>query len=231
MNCVNLLVIQLIVFIVLVTQSACSFKPLGVKKDPYEPVKPSVNHVPRRDNGAIYQQGMTVGLFDRVTARVPGDIVTVVLRENTNASTTSNTNATKDQKVDLRGPTLAGDTVKNKEGVEVLKNKVDAGREFSGQATSAQSSSFSGYITVSVAEVLTNGNLVVRGQKITLLNQSEEFIRFSGIIRPQDIRPDNTVESFRVADVKVAYSGDGALNSANDMGPLAKFFQSSSWPY
>ena len=64
-----------------------------------------------------------------------------------------------------------------------------------------------------------------------LLNQSEEFIRLTGIIRPQDIRPDNTIDSYRVADVKLAYSGDGALNAANNMGPLAKFFQSGIWPY
>lgn len=196
----------------------------------YEPAKPEVVRVPRADNGAIYQHGMQIGLFESTTARAVGDILTIELRENTNASATSNTNTTKDQKVELPGPELAGSKV-TQDGVEVLKNNVDAGREFNGQGTSAMSSSFNGTITVTVAEVQANGNLVVRGQKLMLFNQSDEFIRFMGIIRPQDIRPNNTVLSSKVADVRVAYSGDGVLSSANSMGPLARFFQGPVWPY
>jgi flagellar L-ring protein precursor FlgH len=212
-------------------QTACAFKPVNeARQKEFEPAKPKVVTLPRKDNGAIYQYGMRVGLFDRVTAKAVGDIVTVILKENTNASSTANTNATKDQKVELPGPTLAGNKV-TKDGVEVLENNVDAGREFSGQGTSAQSSSFSGKISVTVAEVLANGNLVVRGQKLMLLNQSDEFIRLTGIVRPEDIRPDNSVDSYRLANVQLAYSGRGAISAANSMGPLARFFQSPLWPY
>ena len=211
--------------------SGCTFVPKDVaRKRFFEPAKPVVITMPRKDNGAIYQQGMHVGLFDSTTARSVGDILTIELRENTNASATSNTNTTKDQKVDLDGPTLAGNKV-TQDGVEVLKNNVDAGREFNGQGTSAMSSSFSATITVTVAEVLANGNLVVRGQKLVMLNQADEFIRFTGIVRPHDVSPDNTVPSQRVANVQVAYAGQGALSSANAMGPLARFFQSGVWPY
>jgi flagellar L-ring protein precursor FlgH len=217
-----------IISFLLLNQMACSFVPLGSSE--YEPAKPIVNHIPKLDNGSIYQVGMSVGLFDGVTARRVGDIVTIVLKENTNASSSSNTNATKDQSVDLQSPTLAGQKVLV-DGREVLLNEIEAGREFSGQGTSAKNSNLSGHITVTVAEVLTNGNLIIRGQKLMLLNQSEEFIRLTGIIRPQDILPDNTIDSYRVADVKVAFSGEGALASANNMGPLAKFFQSGLWPY
>ena len=219
-----------LILLLSLVQLGCAFGPLGARKDKFDPPEPVMSHVPHQDNGAIYQQGMAIGLFDRVTARSVGDIVTIVLKENTNASATANTNATKDQKVDLQAPTLAGSEVTNN-GKEVLKNNIDAGREFSGQGTSAQSSTLAGHITVTVSQVQVNGNLVVIGQKMMMLNQSSEFIRLSGIIRPQDIRPDNTVESYRVADVKLAYSGDGALSSANTMGPLARFFQSGIWPY
>ncbi len=213
-------------------QLACAFKPVGqeVRQEDYAATRPVEQYIPPRENGAIYQPGMPVGLFDRVTARRIGDIVTIVLKENTNASASSNTSASKDQKVEMPGPTLAGQPVE-KDGVPVLENQVDAGREFNGQGTSAQSSTFSGHITVTVSEVLANGNLVVRGQKLMLFNQSQEYIRLTGIIRPVDIRPDNTVDSYRVADVKLAYSGDGVLSNANSMGPLARFFQSNVWPY
>ena len=213
-----------------VVLNGCTFVSKRSEAKKFVPAKPVVVTLPRKDNGAIYQSGMRVGLFDRRTASSVGDILTIELRENTNASATSNTNATKDQKVELPGPTLAGSKVTS-EGKEVLENNVDAGREFNGQGTSAMSSNLNGTITVTVAEVLANGNLVVRGQKLMLMNQSEEFIRFSGIVRADDITPDNTVESTRVANVQVAYTGQGTLSSSNTMGPLARFFQSPTWPY
>ncbi|HFQ13906.1 MAG TPA: flagellar basal body L-ring protein FlgH [Gammaproteobacteria bacterium] len=211
-------------------QQGCgiTFKP---RKQNFEPAKPRVSSLPRKDNGAIYQEGMMVGWFQNVTAHAVGDILTIKLLENTNASTSSNTNTSKDQSVEMPGPTLAGQKVTNKDGVEILENNLEAGREFSGQGTSAMNSTFSGTITVVVSDVQPNGNLVVKGKKLVILNQSEEMIQFSGIVRPLDIAPDNTVPSNRVANVYVAYAGDGALSSANSMGPLARFFQSGVWPY
>ncbi len=211
-------------------QQGCgiTFKP---RKENFDPVAPTVSNLPRKDNGAIYQAGMMVGWFQDVTAHAVGDILTINLQENTNASTSSNTNTSKDQTVEMPGPTLAGQKITNKDGVEVLENNLEAGREFSGQGTSSMNSTFSGTITVVVAEVLPNRNLVVKGKKLVTLNQSEEMIQFSGIVRPLDIQPDNTVPSSRVANVYVAYAGNGALESANSMGPLARFFQSGVWPY
>ncbi len=214
-----------------VVLSGC-LKPLSVKKTPdnFSPVKQNVLNIQRRDNGAIYQQGMRVGLFEDTTAKYIGDVLTIVLTENTNASATSNTNSSKDNKVDLPGPTLAGQKV-TKDGVEILTNKFNGEREFSGQGTSAMNSSFNGKISVTVAKVLPNRNLIVRGEKMMILNQSDEYVRFVGIVRPQDIEQDNTIDSTRVANVHMAYGGQGALSAANKMGPLGRFFQSQAWPY
>ena len=70
-----------------------------------------------------------------------------------------------------------------------------------------------GSITVTVAERLPNGNLLVRGEKLITINQGEEFIRLEGIIRPVDIGPENTVPSTKVADAAITYSGRGNLAS------------------
>ena len=211
--------------------SGC-LKPINIKKtaDDFKPIKQQVLNIQRRDNGAIYQQGMRVGLFEDTTAKYIGDVLTIVLIENTNASATSNTNSSKDNKVDLPGPTLAGQKV-TKDGVEILTNKFSGEREFSGQGTSAMNSSFNGKISVTVASVLPNRNLVVRGEKMMMLNQSDEYVRFIGIVRPQDIKQDNSIDSTRVANVHMAYGGQGDLSSANKMGPLGRFFQSQAWPY
>ena len=229
MNLVKI-TINILIIISLGTLSGCgiSFKK---KEAAFDPTQPKQSSLPRRDNGAIYQAGMQVGWFQDVTARSVGDILTIKLSENTNASTSSNTNTSKDQTVEMPGPTLAGQKITNKEGVEVLENNLEAGRQFSGQGTSAINSTLNGMISVTVAEVLPNRNLLVKGKKLVNLNQSEEFIRFSGIVRQLDIRPDNTVLSTRVANVFMSYSGNGTLSSANSMGSLAKFFQSTAWPY
>lgn len=211
--------------------SGC-LKPLSVKKtaDNFKPRKQQVVNINYKDNGAIYQQGMRIGLFSDITAKHIGDVLTIELVENTNASATSNTNSSKDNKVDLPGPTLAGNKVK-KDGVEILENKFNGEREFNGQGTSAMNSSFNGKISVTVAEVLPNKNLVVRGEKLMMLNQSDEYIRLIGIVRPQDIGQNNVIKSTRVANVQMAYGGQGSLAAANKMGLLGRFFQSQLWPY
>ena len=211
--------------------SGC-LKPLTKNKVPtdFKPKKQTNVRINYKDNGSIYQQGMRVGLFDDRTAKYIGDVLTIVLTENTNASATSNTNSSKDNKVELPGPTLAGQKVEQN-GTEILTNKFSGEREFSGQGTSSMNSSLNGNISVTVAEVLPNRNLVVRGEKMMVLNQSDEYVRFIGIVRPQDIGQDNTIKSTRVANVHMAYGGQGSLSQANKMGPLGRFFQSQAWPY
>lgn len=212
--------------------SGC-LKPINVKQSissKFSPRKQSLLKISRKDNGAIYQKGMRVGLFSDITARYIGDVLTIELIENTNASATSNTNSSKDNKVELPSPTLAGNKV-TKEGVNILENKFNGEREFNGQGTSAMNSSFNGKISVTVADVLPNNNLVVRGEKLMMLNQSDEYVRFIGIVRPQDIGQDNTIKSTRVANVHMAYGGQGDLAAANKMGSLGRFFQSQAWPY
>ena len=80
-------------------------------------------------------------------------------------------------------------------------------------------------------EVLANGYLVVRGEKRIGINQGNEYIRLSGIVRPIDIDEDNTVLSTRLADPTIVYVGDGAVAESNAMGWLARFFISSLFPF
>lgn len=219
-----------LLLLILFSLSSCSLVKKNEHKESFKPAEPIVLKLPNEDSGAIFRDEMNVGLFDDNNARNVGDILTIVLSESTNASSSANTSATKDQKVDLPSPKLAGDTV-TKDGKEILNNEVEAGREFNGQGTSAQNSSFTGTISVTVSKVLPNFNLVVRGEKLLRLNQAEEFIRFSGIVRPQDIAPNNTVKSKNIANVHVTYAGDGAISAANKMGILGRFFQGKAWPY
>ena len=229
---VRYILISLLIGVVISTTACATKSPLRNKKqdEPFAATKPEPEEVRPRYNGAIYQEGMIVGMFDVRTASKKGDILTIELEETATTNAASTTSANKENSVDLQSPTIAGEPV-TKDGKEVLNNRVDGGRDFSGGGNTSQSHSLKGKITVTVAEVLPNNHLLVKGQKILNLNQANEFVRISGIVRPEDIRPDNTVLSHRLADTHIMYGDSGTMSAANSMGPLGKFFNSKEYPY
>ncbi len=83
---------------------------------------------------------------------------------------------------------------------------------------------------MTVAQVLANGNMVVQGEKWVKINQGNEYVQLSGIVRPRDIRPDNSVTSDRVANARISYGGTGQINNANAQGWLARFIWSPLFP-
>jgi len=220
-------IVLLILFFVL-SLSGCVKR--GTVRNQYDPPRLAPHEVLKVRNGSIYQVGMPLGLFEDTTAHNVGDILTIKLVEKASAKSSSNTKAQKKQNVNMPAPKIAGGDVTH-DNKKVLETKVNAGRDFNGNGNSDESHEFNAVMTVSVADVLPNHYLVVRGEKLIVLNQSEEYMRFSGIVRPQDIDENNTVDSDKVADVKISYAGRGVLSSTNTMGPLAKFFQSPAYPY
>jgi len=93
------------------------------------------------------------------------------------------------------------------------------------------SNSLSGNITVTVHDIMPNGTLVVRGEKWLTLNQGEEYIRVSGMVRPQDIGQDNSVPSTKLADARIEYAGTGSVSDTNVTGWMTRFFISPLWPF
>lgn len=199
-------------------------------RDPsFAPVEPVVSQAPQAATGSIFRPGGGMLLFgDRKALRV-GDLLTVMLVEKTDASKSASTATARDTSINLTAPTLLGAPVLLG-GNPILQNSVAAGTEFTGDGQSNQSNSLSGSITVTVSEVMANGNLRVRGEKLLSLNQGDEFIRLTGIVRPDDITPDNTVESTKLADTYISYGGSGVLADANSKGWLSRFFD-VVWPF
>lgn len=217
---------------VLLLAGCASTPPQTVRGDDYgfhavpaaRPVPPEANH------GAIFQAANAGALFEDFKARRVGDILTVVLDERTNARKSANTSTNKDSSVSLADPVLGGRPV-TRGGVPILNTEVDMGRSFDGKGDAAQSNQLEGSITVSVSEVLPNGNLLIQGEKWVQINQGKEYIRLRGIVRPVDIRPDNSVLSTQVADAQVAYGGTGTVAQSNSPGWLTRFFNSPIWPF
>lgn len=185
---------------------------------------------PVPETGAIFAAGGSFDLFMDLRARAVGDVLTIQLVERTNASKESSTSAAKSSDVNTGLPIIGGRSI-TRNGREILNTEIAAERSFDGQADASQSNRLDGNITVTVAERLPNGNLLVRGEKWITLNQGEEFIRFEGIVRPVDIGPNNTIPSYKVADAKIAYSGKGTLADSNRPGWLNRFFNSPWFPF
>ena len=216
--------------IVLLLNSACSTTHQAISDPDYAPVQ-SVNARPLPvSDGAIYKAGFSLALFEDTKAHRVGDLITVILQEKTNASKKAGTNTAKSSAVTIAAPTVFGRGVDYK-GDAILSATLDAERDFQGEGDSTQSNSLSGEITVTVADVYANGNMLIRGEKLLTLNQGSEHVRISGIIRPIDVSPSNTVLSSQVANAKIIYGGQGVLADANTKGWLQRIFDSNWWPF
>ncbi len=193
--------------------------------DDFEPPRPVAIETAPASPGAIYSANNSQRLFEDLRAGRVGDILTVRLVEETIASKSANTSTSKSTSASLENPTVLGRPV-TRNGSNLLEGSLSGETSFDGEGSSEQSNSLKGDITVTVVERYANGNLYIRGEKWVTLNQGREFIRLSGIIRPYDIAPDNTVASTKIADAQISYSSTGALAAANRMGLFARFFNS-----
>src|SRR5580704_5959818 len=180
--------------------------------------------------GAIFHTGHDVPLFENTVAHRIGDVLTITLQEQTNASKSATTTTKKTTTEAMAAPTILGAPL-TVHGRSILSNNLNDATTFDGEGTSAQSNALTGSISVTVAKRLANGNLLVRGQKWVTINQGREYVKIQGIVRPIDIGPDNTVPSTQVADAVIAYGGTGTLADANTKGWLARFFDSKWMPF
>jgi flagellar L-ring protein FlgH len=199
-------------------------------RPPEDPMYDFPEEAPVEPNGAIYQTGRAVPLFENTTAHRVGDTITIRLEERTNAEKSSSTTTSKNSSATLAAPIVAGRPV-TVNGTEVLSGSLSNESSFDGAGDSKQSNRLEGDITVVVHKRFANGNLYVKGQKWITINQGREFVKVEGIVRPIDVEPDNSVSSTKVANAVLSYGGKGALNDANKPGLLARFFNSPWMPF
>ncbi|MBM7456548.1 flagellar L-ring protein precursor FlgH [Oceanisphaera litoralis] len=211
--------------------AGCTSTPYTPRPDDpaFAPVIPSLNERQLEPNGGIFRDNYANSLYSDIKAHRVGDIITVDLAESTRAQKRATTQQGKDASLNINPLGLGGTPVNI--GGYPLQASMSSSNEFDGQANSNQSNSLQGSITVSVARVLANGNLLVQGEKWIMLNTGEEYVRISGMIRPQDIGADNRVESTRVANARIYYGGTGDFANTQTRGWLARFFNSPWLPF
>ena len=166
--------------------------------------------VPQREaNGSIFQAGATRNMFEDRRARQPGDMLTILIEERLVAKHSSNST------IDRKGggsakfgalPFVKADKL-GKLGLDASTSN-----SFEGKGAAGNENQFAGTITVTVVDVLPNGNLVVSGEKQVGINQGVETLKFAGVVDPLTIMPGNTVSSTQVADARMQVRGAGDID-------------------
>ncbi|MBI0155002.1 MULTISPECIES: flagellar basal body L-ring protein FlgH [Gilliamella] len=179
-------------------------------------------------SGSIYQasQPSSFGyqpMFEDRRPRNIGDVLTIVLQENVSASKSSSINAGRNGGVNLGVKTIPH-FLDGLVGRGKVDTDISGSNDFKGSGGANAKNTFSGTITVTVQDVMINGNLKVIGEKQIAINQGTEFIRFSGVVNPRTISGSNTVISTQVADARIEYVGNGYIDEAQTMGWLQRLF-------
>lgn len=201
------------------------------KRDPaFAPVQPADLRPPAQNNGAIYQAGYDMRLFEDHAARRVGDILTITLKEATTSKKKADASESKTSNVSVTAPTLFGMAASAVLGHD-LETQFNASRTFQGQGDAQQSNSLTGSISVTVVELLPNGNLKVRGEKRVTLNDGDEYVRVSGIVRPIDIDSGNTLPSSKLADATIMYTGEGGVHDPSKVGWIGRILLSPLFPF
>lgn len=195
----------------------------------YTPVYPVASETPRLATGGIYRAGSGEALLGRGRRFQVGDVVTVLLNESTQAARQASANVSRGASNDII-PSGISTKLASRSSLLTGLNLNESNVESAGEGNADQRARLNGEVTVTVVEVLSNGNLVVRGEKQMSLTQGSEVIQVSGIIRAEDIAPNNTVQSRRLANARFTYQGSGEIASATRAGwgtrALLKF-----WPF
>ncbi len=215
--------------------SGCAYQ--SIQPNPaFAPVRPQAQMDPPNDSGSLFQNSTNIAFFESNKARRVGDILTVIFDENHAAKKETKTDDNRSSSNTLLNPTVFGVAANAVTGAQpgllkALNMNVSSTGTFKANGKSEQKDSLTGSITVSVVEVLANNNLVVRGEKLLTLNQGDEYVQLSGIIRSTDVGPDNKIVSSKIANARIVYSGQGTTHDSNKEGWLTRFLMSDKNPF
>jgi flagellar L-ring protein precursor FlgH len=188
--------------------TACSATPPAMTHSAsFEPVFPTEKDTMVPPSGAIYV-GNYDSLFGHGRSYHVGDVVTVVFDESTQANRTQNNNLSRAATNTALPATMTGFIPQLNGGTTTSK----------GAGEADQAASLNGSITVTVTKVMANGNLVLRGEKQMVLTEGTEILQVAGIARPDDISPNNSLQSHRLANAQITYRGTGDMANATSAG-------------
>jgi len=199
--------------------SACAGAPTSIVNGPTtaRPLPPPYPPV-AQNNGAIYQASTFRPAFEDRRARHVGDVINVVITESTSAVKNGASAGSKSGSVNFGVP----GPLQGRLGANVATS---SDNKFADADSQTLSNSFRGTIGATVVEVLSNGNLIIAGEKQVGMNKATEYIRISGMVNPDSING-NSVASTAIADARVEYRTKSNIDGAEVQSMLSRFFLS-----
>ena len=218
--------------IAVLTLAGCAAQQVAGPSPEYAPVVPQPKIASSVPTGSIFSLSNADSWFGEKKTYQIGDVITVLLSESMNGSASATNEASRETSTDVF--TAAQIARIGSPGGLLLDSQngtpIDTTVSSSGSGATGQSASLTGTMTAQVLEVFPNGNLMIRGEKIVNFSTGSEVIQVKGIIRPQDIQPDNTVQSKRIASAQISYKGTGQ-NANASRTPWGTNLLMAIWPF
>lgn len=224
---------SLVVFVLALALTGCA--EVGVRDLPPERVYvPVGTPVAEAADGSIFSRAGQDSLLGQDRARRPGDLVTILIDEQVSASTSASSNASRNSATTALS-TSALSEINRRFGNAGIPWPVDinpseSAIDSSGEGGAAQQGRIAGEVTAVVTEVLPNGLLAIRGYKRMELTRGAQIIRLTGLVRPSDIQPDNTIRSRRLADADISFAAKGELADVSRAGWMNRALL-RIWPF
>ena len=164
--------------------------------------------------------GQHQSLFTDVKAYRVGDILTVIISEQNQASNQVTTKTEKTTKASMNG----GPGVGPLRFIPLFDVDGENKSTFDGKGRSVRNNSVQAKMTVTVVAVKENGDLVIEGSRTTGISGDKETIVLTGVVRQKDINPDNTINSYQIADAEIHFTGKGTVGTGTRPGFVTRFF-------
>ncbi len=163
--------------------------------------------------------GSSGSLYTDIKARDVGDILTVNIYEDAQASNTSTSDVKKEGKFDTKG----GPGIGTLDFIPLFGASGENTNEYKGSGNSTRRGSLKARMTVNVIAVKHNGDLVIEGHRIIKINNDDETLTLAGVVRSQDVNSDNSVDSYNIADAQITYTGKGPVSTGARPGLVMRF--------
>lgn len=220
--------------LLLLTACATPDQPLVAIREPLEEIQPAETEV--KESGSLWQANNTSMFSDR-KAKDVGDIVTVIISEKASATKEATTSSSRSSNMSASIPNFFGFendkfwTTSHNAPID-LNNLVNAefGNGFDGSGSTSRKEDLSAFLTTQVVGRYPNGQLKIRGGKEVMVNNEMQIIYLTGIIRPVDITAANTVNSTKILNARISYTGKGAISDKQKPGWAMRVLD-NIWPF
>ncbi len=222
-----------VLFLILTLSSGCATTQRNMVKIP-EPLEPPVisNDEPMSP-GSLWT-GSEGGWISDLRARAVGDIVTVIIKEKASASKEASTRTDRSSDIKAGIPILFGlerqiaNSFPNLNPAAMIEASFE--NDFQGSGKTTRKEDLVATLTTQVVQIFPNGNMQIRGGKSVIVNNENQIIFLTGIIRPWDVSAANEVDSSKILNAQIAYTGKGVISDKQRPGWLTRMVD-NVWPF